>query len=485
VHNILASVALLGFIPFAIVVFSRLPRATAAAFVVLSGSLFLPEYLAFNLPAVPPLDKEGITYLGALAGGIAYHSRKLAIARPGAGFEMVFLLIVCANVGTVLVNGGAVYDERRWEPGLDFYDVISQSAQALLSFALPFFVGRALFSGRDDLRALLVMIAVAGVVYTGLILVEVVLSIPFRVFQLSTLFYGFSPGVSYRWGGIQPQVFLDNGLSVATFMATSCLAIAGLGKAKLPFPVIGPKKLWPVLAAGLFMTRNVAGNVYGITLGLAIFLFKPKKVAAAALALGLLVATYPSLRMADLFPYQKILDLAGRFDAGRERSLEGRFYEEQYVVDMIGDRFWFGWGNISRVPGAEGLLYGIQEDAFEGGLDGFWIIDFGIHGAVGLALRLSFLLVPILLAWRRMSLLRSAREQALLATLMAIVAMRATDLLVNGWWNDLPAFLAGTLYAFARTLGTERTRVRRAPLPEPLAAAPFSAARARRADAPR
>jgi hypothetical protein len=32
---------------------------------------------------------------------------------------------------------------------------------------------------------------------------------------------------------------------------------------------------------------------------------------------------------------------------------------------------------------------------------------------------------------------------------MLIVAVRGIDLLINGWWNCLPAFLSGVLYAQA------------------------------------
>jgi hypothetical protein len=459
--NFVASLAFFAFIPLAVMVFGRLPRAKAAAYVVLAGSLLLPEYYSFDLPAIPPLTKEDIAYLGALIGGLAYHSGRISAAKPFTRLDAMFFLILLANVGTVIVNPNAMWDEGKLEPGLGPYDVISRGAADLLAYWLPFFVGRSLFSSRDDLRVLLVSLGVYGVVYAGLMGVEALLSIPFHVFQLSMVVYGYSPGVSWRWGVMQPSVFMDHGLSIATFMAACLIAVVGLAKAGISMPLLKPRRAWLAIYSGLFLSRNVAGNVYGIVLAAALATLKPKNVARIAVLLALLVVSYPALRMTGLFPYKGILDLAGKFDKERERSLAGRFDEEQYVIDLMGDRFLFGWGNISRVPGAEGLQ-GWKGGGFEGGLDGYWIIELGIQGAVGLAFRLSFLIVPVFLGARRLSRLRSRKEQTLLAALLAIVAMRSVDLLINGWWNNLPVFLAGALYSFAGSLGTEprRRRVR-------------------------
>ena len=446
--NLIAHLALLAFLPVAMVLFNRLPRATAAAAAVLAGSLLLPEQLAYNPPAIPPLDKESITYLSVLAAALFRSRGALSAARPGRGLELLVLLVILANVGTVFANPAPLFDEGRLEPGMGIHDVISMGSQALLSFALPFFLGRALFRTREDLHVLLVMMAGAGLVYAGLIVVEVVLSIPFHVFQLSYVLYGFSSGVSHRWGVIQPVVFMDHGLAVATWMASSVLAAAGLAKARLRVFAFGAKPSTGIIMAGLVMCRNVAGVVYGSTLTLAIAFLRPRAVANVSLGLALLVCTYPALRTAGLFPSKQIIDLAERFDEERARSLEGRFDEEEYVLNLMGDRVWFGWGTISRVPGAEGLG-GWQAGGYEGGLDGFWVIELGVHGAVGMELRLAMLVLPVVVAWRRQRKLGSAREAVLLAALMAIVAMRAVDLLPNGWWNDLPVFLAGALHGLS------------------------------------
>ena len=468
-RGLTANLALLAFIPLAVMVFARQPRAVAAAFVVLAGSLLLPEKVGFKLPVLPYLEKENLTYLGALVGALVYQSRSIRAARPGTGPESILVLVTLAIIGTVLVNPHAMWDEGKLEPGLGAYDVVLKTVNETFKFGIPFFLGRALFRTREDLRVLLVMLGGGGLFYTALILIEVGLSLPFRVFQLSYVVYGFSAGVSYRWGVIQPIIFMEHGLAVATFMAASLLAVVGLMKAKMRLFRVKIRLAWAIVYVGLVLSRNVAGIVYGTTLSAAIAFFSPKTVARVCVLLALLVCTYPALRMGGLFPFEQILDFAGKFDEERERSLEGRFYEEEYVIELMGDRFLWGWGNISRLPGAEGLG-GWEAGGYEGGLDGYWIIEFGIHGALGLELRLALLLLPIFVAWRKLGKLRSRKEQALLAALMAIVAMRCVDMLPNGWWNNLPVFLSGALYGLARNLGTEPFQPSREAAPREAAA---------------
>ena len=85
----------------------------------------------------------------------------------------------------------------------------------------------------------------------------------------------------------------------------------------------------------------------------------------------------------------------------------------------------------------------------------------GTHGIVGLELRFAFLVLPVVLAWRRQKLLRTSPDGVLLAALMAVVSMRAIDLIPNGFWNYLPVFLAGALFSFSQHIGRRQTSPRR------------------------
>jgi len=442
-----ALLALLLFVPFAMAMFQRKPRATAASIVFLCGIGFLPEQAAFDLPTLPPIGKEYLTYLCALAGGMIYRAKSIASARPGRGLEALVVLMLVENIITAFMNPDPMWDEGKLEAGLGIWDVVAKTGDDALGIALPYFVGRALFRTRQDALVLMRTLGMVGLVYTVLIVIEVAGSIPFKVFQLGERVYGIRQQPLWRWGVIQPVVFLDNGLSVATFMAACLIAVAALIKIRVEWLPIRATRARLAVAFGLLMTRSVAGNVYGHVLTLCFALLKARTIAAIGLGLVTLSCTYPALRTADLFPNRKLVEFAQGLDRERARSLSGRFDEEDFVLEGLGEKYWFGWGNYVRTPGAE--TFGVGEV----GIDGWWVNRIGTHGIIGVQLHYAIFGWPVFLAWRRMRRLRDPVLMALLAALMVMVGMRSVDLLLNGWWNSLPVFFAGVLTGVSSSIG--------------------------------
>jgi hypothetical protein len=367
----------------------------------------------------------------------------------------------------MLANTDPMMDEGKLEEGLGPYSLLVKCVADTLTVGIPFFVGRALFRTREDLRTLLTVLAAAGLVYVPLIVLEVVLSIPFHVWQVSYVVYGVSTQPQWRWGAIQPAVFMDNGLGLVTFMGSTLVAAAGLAKGGMSVYRVTAKRARPLLLFGLVMSRSIAGIVYGATLTLLMAVLRPRLFATAALGLATLAVTYPALRMADLFPNEQIVEFARGYEAEKARSLEGRFEEEEWVLDGMGGRFWVGWGTYGRVPGAETFGTG------ESGIDGWWVVRLGIAGILGVELIYLMMAVPVFLAWRQTRRLRSPALIALLGALMAIIGMRMTDLLLNGWWNHLPVFLAGALSGVTQGLAVRRSVPRAEP--EPVVAQRISA----------
>lgn len=435
------------FVPFAFYIFKRFPRAQAAAIVVLVGSILLPEQVAIDLPAIPPIDKEYLTYLTTLIAAFVYRRSAILRARPGIGLEVIVVAMFFANIATAQMNSSPFFDEGKLEDALGIYWIVAYTMDDLLIVAVPFFVGRALFTSLDDLYVFMSTLVIAAVGYTGLIAIETLLSIPFRSWQFAEVLYSLPARLNMRWGMAQPVVFFDNGLALATFMAVALIASAAILKSGLPIPRVGKQFGLPrigsalvrnILIAGMIMTLNVAGIVYGMTFMLAHALLRPRIILLISLSLIALGGVYPSLRMGDLFPYEAIVDFARDIDADRARSLEGRFFEEEHVLSQIGNRLWVGWGTISRVPGAETFGTG------EVGLDGWWTIRMGMSGILGVGLYYVVLAVPVI---RAFFLVRLADRAGgiLIGGVMCMISIRMMDLIINGWWNCLPIFLAGVL----------------------------------------
>jgi len=231
------------------------------------------------------------------------------------------------NIITAFMNPDPMWDEGKLEAGLGIWDVVAKTGDDALGIGLPYFVGRALFRTRQDALVLMRTLGMVGLVYTVLIVIEVAGSIPFKVFQLGERVYGIRQQPLWRWGVIQPVVFLDNGLSVATFMAACLIAVAALIKIRVEWLPIRATRARLAVAFGLLMTRSVAGNVYGHVLTLCFALLKARTIAAIGLGLVTLSCTYPALRTADLFPNRKLVEFAQGLDRERARSLSGRFDE--------------------------------------------------------------------------------------------------------------------------------------------------------------
>ena len=441
-----AYIALILFPVFTFFVFSRLERVTAVCVCVLAGSLFLPESVAIDFPVVPPIDKEYMTYLSTLMAVFVFHRGHLLRGRLFAGIGFVLFLMFLANLGTMLMNPLPLFDEGVLEEALGFYWLLANTVDDLLLILMPFLIGRAMFSSFDDLAVLFRLIVVAGAIYFVLIVIEVALSAVFYVWQFSRVIYGVPVLPSWRWGVIQPVVFMENSLSLASFMALAAVASATYIRSKLGKAFGAGRLAQFSVFSGLLMTRNIAGNIYGFSLAILIWLFRPVFVARISLLIMIFVFSYPMLRIMDLFPYQEVVALAASIEPERARSFEGRFLEEDFVLSQIGDRLLVGWGNISRTPGAETFGRG------EVGLDGFWTIRLGARGILGVLLYSMLFAYPILIAWKSVKRIGNAHSyNMLLAALMAMVVFRMADLLINGWWNCLPMFLAGALLGVARS----------------------------------
>lgn len=441
--------AMMLFLPVALHFARRMSRAYGIALVVMAGSLFLPEGVALvDLPLVPSIEKERLTYLSALVVMLAFHRQDYRAARPGAGPEMVFLLMVLAFLCTAATNRNPMFNYGLRQEPLGLYWILARSLDDLVTIVLPFVVGRTAFRSGGDLRALAYVIVAAGLVYVLLIGLEALLSLPFGVWQFSLQIYGVPQLPSWRWGGIQPVVFMENALSSASFMVVAVIMAAGFAasRAKVAWRGVRRAHLWTAL--GLLLTRVSSCNAYGVVLGGLLRLVRARTSGLVGLLVAVLVCAYPALRLADVFPDEKLVEIArDLINEERATSFGGRFGEEDFVFAGLGDRLWFGWGMFDRIPGA--ATFGQNQD----GLDSFLVIRVGLTGIAGTELIMLLLLIPVWVAWRRLRLLEGKESQFLVAALMMCIGARMVDFLMNGLFNSLPFFLAGALYGVGKSIG--------------------------------
>ena len=442
----LAILAMAAFLPIALYVGRRLPRALAIASIVVGGTMFLPDVDAvlFDLPVIPAMEKDRIIYLSALFVAMGSFRRDFAAVRPGLGLELVFPLMFIGYLFTAsqnrlpVVNYGNTYD------GLGIYWIMARSIDDLLTFVLPFVIGRTMIRGLADLRTLAYVLVGAGVLYFPIIASEALLSIYFHVWQWQFFFYDVAARASWRWGGIQPVGFMAGPLAAGSFMAITVIFAAAFAASKSSASWFGVRRAHLATQMALLMTRVTSSNLYGVVFGFALRLLTVRASSLIALCAAAVVVTYPALRLAGLFPYETMVQFVrDNLNEERAHSFEGRFMEENFVFDGLGDRLLFGWGMFDRIPGA--ATFGTGEK----GLDSFFVIRVGLNGIIGAELIYLLLFVPVLVAWRRVSGVQQREAQLLMVALMLCVAARMIDTLLNDIWTSLPFFLSGALLGAA------------------------------------
>jgi len=421
----------------AAVLFRRLPVERAVIWTILAGYLVLPPIAAFNLPAVPDLDKHTLPGLLALAGVVATRGGRGLLWPASWPARALIVLYVLGPLGTVATNADPQVFGPVVQPGLRPYDSLAIVAERMVTL-IPFLLARRVLASGAALRDLAVALVLGGLAYSLPVLIEVRLS-P----QLNVWIYGFFQhdfGQMMRQGGFRPIVFLQHGIWVAVFMVTTLGAAAALLSVSGPDarPRLIVTVLW--LAAMVVLCKTMAALAYAAML-LPLILATPRAVQMrVALALAAAVVFYPVLRGAGLVPLETILDFAGGIDAARAGSLRFRIDNEEMLLAHAAERPWFGWGGYSRnlVPDpATGRILTVP--------DGRWVIAMGMYGWAGYLAEFGLLALPVLWLWRAARRAGGAGLSPLAVPLGLIHAVTLVDLLPNATLIPLSWLVAGAL----------------------------------------
>ena len=460
--NELAKLMLYAWAPLSIFLFSRYPAPLAASISIVGASALLPSGFALDLPPLPPLDRDAIAGLASLMGCAIFGLRYLQARLPGTGLELLAVLMVLGALGTAIANQDAVAIGGRNFGGLRLYDGVVAAIAVVLGILVPFYVGRAVFRRAADLKVLLVVFAVGGLAYSVLVLWEVRMS-P----HIHDSLYGYQPalfrmsrrGVLWGW---RPMVFVGHGISLTMLVLSCTMAAGALWRARTRFLGFTGKVATPYLFGVLFACQSLGSLAYA-TFALPVLAWlRPRAQSMVLTAIALIVLTYPVSRAADVFPTDTLVDVAGRVSEDRAASLQFRFTNEDILIDHALERPLFGWGGFgrNRVYTEAGRRAVVT--------DGYWIILFGISGAVGFVCAFGILAIPTLRAARAVRRRPVSRDTFLVLGAAWITALCATDLLPNGFLSGRTFFVAGALTGALE--GWRSLRPSRTEKPKPLTA---------------
>jgi hypothetical protein len=449
-----ATIALLGFLPLALITIALRPTSSAGVALVLASAMFLPPVAYFDVEGFPPLGKSNLPFIYIALAAFIWMRGRFSDLRPGRGIEWLFVGLVLGSIGTVLTNRDPV---PFGNAGLTNRDIISLSAAIVFERWLPFLIGRMLVRNQQELFGLLRAMMIAGLVYSLLCLIEIRLS-P----QLHPWVYGGQASpfwATRRFGGYRPNVFMHNGLEVGTFMASCLIATSALTQTRIL--EAGLSRLASAyLALILVLVKSSAAIVYGMVFAPLVVL-RSKRVASAILAVvAALIIAYPTLRSSNLFPTAALVRFAGKVSVDRAESLAFRFENEDLLLDHAFVRPWFGWGLHARHQVKDEWTGESQST-----VDGYWIALIGSRGVFAFLASFGLMLIPVLYVVRRAPRLPDRTARVALLGTAAIVVVQTLDWLPNGIFSNLPLFIAGALWTSARAIvrDTERESVAAGP----------------------
>jgi hypothetical protein len=447
-ETFMAGLGLIGFIiaSFAVLVAKRPEDAIIAFF--LAAVMFLPVGAFIKFPSVPPLDKNTLPCLCLLFPLLMRRWRRVWRLKPGRGVEVLIFVAMIGSVVTYTQNrdhltyGSWIKTDL---PGLTLNDGLAMSGFDLVMIGLPFFVGRAIMRSAREGRRLLSAFALAGLVYSLFILIEVRLS-P----QMHTWVYGYAPrqdfDQSIRWGGYRPVVFMEHGLATALFVCNTMLAAFTFVKARQKVRGLPATPVAIFLLFILIICKSTGAIIYGLAMIPVLLWTSPRTQLRTCTVLAVIAVAYPALRASDMFPVKTTLSLAQSISQERADSLEFRFHNEDALSAKARERMWFGWGSYGR-----NLLFD-EEGKNAAVTDGQWIIIFGTRGVVGSIAHFGLLVLPVFIAMRRLKRIQDRRDQVMVAGLSLMLTVSVIDLIPNGLFSNYPYFLAGALLGLVHTL---------------------------------
>jgi hypothetical protein len=446
-----------------VVLFWRWPGRIAVLIGLIGGWAFLPtgrypvsvffepvgtgsSMHAIALPVTPLFNKATAIGLGCLAGAILFDWSALRRFRPSWA-DLPILAWCLVPLASALTNG------------LTVIEGLTQTRYLVLTWGVPYLLGRVYLTDPESLRRLPQALVLAGLLYVPLGLVEFV----HRPF-LYTAVYGPHPYQlvgAERFLGYRPVVFLEDGNQLGIWMATAAVSAAWLWQAGgistfAGFPAV---VVTIVLVSVNFLFQSHSALVLMLLAALALLLVSGQRWSVrmgsrrawtmALIVLGM-VACVMVVGLARRALDPGVRDLfRGAFRAVGKGSFTWRLarYEEQFPT--IAARPILGWSRADWSASADHTFV----DPIGTGL---WFHTLGRFGLIGLVCSTTVLLWPVVRVLHRLPP-RSWHTPAgsalfLMALLLAINL--ADSLLNSGWILPLLAGAGGLTSALSSEGGT-------------------------------
>ncbi|MFG0307528.1 MAG: hypothetical protein ACF8Q5_15105 [Phycisphaerales bacterium JB040] len=408
-----------------------------------------------DLPGLPPVNKNTVTAGAALLGVVIFDASALGRFKPRL-IDLPMAVWCVVPILSTFANGpmDSGPPAPPWAPGqnLEAYDAVALFFTHSVTWGVPWVLGRIYLQGVDAHRVLLLSMFFMGLFYMPLVWVEMKMS-P----QWHNWLYGVHAHPDFsqtmRYGFWRPNVFMQHGLMVAFFMTSTFLAGYAAWKMHLlkkikgipswgPLSVLGATAVlcmsmgaWIQLVVGVFMIEAV--KRFRMPMLLAVLALMPPAYLTARIGLGM---------SAD-----SIQETVARVNEDRAESVGVRFTNEDWIMEHALERpllGWAGWGR-ERIYDRNGKMIGIT--------DGLWTIAISRYGLIGLVSLYAWLILPAVLALRKLPTTSALAPFAGTIAVALIVLQLAIDTIPNAMTGPVYVAAAGGLAGLASIRGRVRS----------------------------
>jgi len=392
-----------------------------AGWAILPGAVFSPTQSAFPywilpvcLPSTNFVTKATVLGITAMAGVLLFHRaeiRKLELSAK----DLAFLLLCFAPIFSSVANH------------LSPLAGIFGAAYLFFAWMVPFYLGRFYLYDRNSLTLLERAVALAGVIYIPICLVEL-----FSGPQIYSRMYGFQPFEwigAQRYFGFRPVGLLEDGNQLGIWMASAAFVALAASVLQTRITILTIPLKWvalPLVTVTL-MCQSI-GSVLALgVMFLLILLCKrfPLRLTLTALLCGILFIA--SLQLFHLVHWRELhqnnralQSIANSLSHVGRRSFAWRLARDESHASVVRRKPFFGWGewNWWRSGGVRPW--------------DIWMLVAGMYGIVGvLALALILLLPVILAVWYPPSKKKSD-DYWIVIVLIGPLMITALDSLMNG-----------------------------------------------------
>ena len=429
----------------------RYPAKKAIFISIVLSTLLLPSAFEFNLPLLPPLDKDNIAGLSIIVFLLLLR-KKFKIFQPGLstklfiGYFIVIGITVELNPMPIIITGS------KFLPGLTHHDTFSLIIRFII-YTMPFYLGRYFSTSLRDTELFFKIMVVMALVYTLPMLFELKMS-P----QLHNIAYGYQPSQfvqQIRENGYRPMVFVGHGLSLAFWMSTCLLAASALLKNKIRATILSPLALVCYLFVILIFCKTWSAIFYAMLGMIFIFKLRPAAQVKWSLILAALVILYPVTKVNGIFPEKEIISVISQYSPDRAQSLEFRLRNENEMLAHASERPYFGWGNWGR-----NRIYSNWDGRDLSVTDGKWIAELGTNGWIGFIFYYAILLTPLYYARKTFNYIKEPKDQVFFSALAVILAICIIDSIPNTGMGSTHLFLAGILLGQAEAIKQQQKFIR-------------------------